>query len=230
MSRCSKTLNAVVVPQLCTSLLRGGSILSANSIVLDHSTRTAIDKTSKIDIFVKPPSKIKSTLTTPFRPKERALQVISATAKARTETLRELVDGLAGERKLLNERHVSTWQPDLVALVHNKIELSMEAQLEQLDKSLRNEYQDLFAEELSHVIELPGNAFHEFRLKDASKTIQARSYPSPRKYREVWERLVNGHLAAGRLVPSSSKHSSPAFLIAKRTRPSSPALSAIRGN
>jgi len=52
-------------------------------------------------------------------------------------------------------------------------------------------------------------------LKDASKVIQQRSYACPKKYREAWKTLLDSHLASGRLRPSESEFSSPAFIIPK---------------
>lgn len=53
-------------------------------------------------------------------------------------------------------------------------------------------------------------------MKDPEKIIQCRRYNTPRKYREAWEALLDQHVAAGRLRPSSSPFVSPAFLIPKK--------------
>ena len=47
------------------------------------------------------------------------------------------------------------------------------------------------------------------------KTIKSRSYPSPRKYKEAWQILIQQHLDAGRIRPSSSPCASPAFIVPK---------------
>ncbi|PSR72228.1 hypothetical protein PHLCEN_2v11903, partial [Hermanssonia centrifuga] len=43
-------------------------------------------------------------------------------------------------------------------------------------------------------------------------------YECPKKYREAWKTLLQQHLAAGQIRPSSSPHASPAFLIPKADR------------
>lgn len=57
---------------------------------------------------------------------------------------------------------------------------------------------------------------HWIRLKDPNKIIQCHKYNTPRKYCEAWDALLNQHIAAGRLWPSSSSFVSPAFLIPKQ--------------
>ena len=52
-------------------------------------------------------------------------------------------------------------------------------------------------------------------LKDANKTIANRSYPCPRKYKEAFQTLIQQHLDAGRIRPSSSAYASPCFIIPK---------------
>jgi hypothetical protein len=55
----------------------------------------------------------------------------------------------------------------------------------------------------------------EIHIKNAEKTIKSRSYPSPRKYKEAWQILIQQHLDAGRIRPSSSPCASPAFIVPK---------------
>ncbi|KAJ3991564.1 hypothetical protein F5050DRAFT_1538048, partial [Lentinula boryana] len=52
-------------------------------------------------------------------------------------------------------------------------------------------------------------------LKDASKVFQTRGYASPRKFKDAWNTLIQQHLDAGRIRPSNSPYSSPAFLVPK---------------
>jgi Reverse transcriptase (RNA-dependent DNA polymerase) len=52
-------------------------------------------------------------------------------------------------------------------------------------------------------------------LKDLSKTITTYTYSTPRKYKDAWGVLIRQHLDAGRIRPSNSAHTSPAFLVPK---------------
>jgi len=55
----------------------------------------------------------------------------------------------------------------------------------------------------------------EIRLKDPHLTFKTRNYSCPRKYREAWKILLEQHLAAGHICPSSSSHASPVFIVPK---------------
>jgi hypothetical protein len=88
--------------------------------------------------------------------------------------------------------------------------------LDRLDKEMRRKYEDRFPDDIPHIDQLPTDVVHRITLKDPNKIIQCRRYNTPRKYREAWTTLLNQHIAAGRLRPSSSSFVSPAFLIPKK--------------
>ena len=71
------------------------------------------------------------------------------------------------------------------------------------------------ADTLPPVAEMPDNVQCVIKLKSANSLIACRSYPSPRKYRDAWQTLIQGHVDAGRLRPSSSPYASPVFLVPK---------------
>ncbi|RXW14168.1 hypothetical protein EST38_g11692 [Candolleomyces aberdarensis] len=83
-----------------------------------------------------------------------------------------------------------------------------------IDRFVREEYGDIFGV-LPPVHELPTDDLCRIPLIDATKSIESRSYSSPRKYREAWSTIINDHLSAGRIRPSDSHHASPSFLIPK---------------
>ncbi len=62
---------------------------------------------------------------------------------------------------------------------------------------------------------LPDHIYHRIRLKDPNQVTKQRAYAAPKKYYEPWKRVLDQHLAAGRIRPSSSSYSSPAFCIPK---------------
>jgi len=57
---------------------------------------------------------------------------------------------------------------------------------------------------------------HRIRLADDSRVHNQRGFAIPRKWRESWKRILEEHLAAGRLRPSSSPYASAAFVVLKR--------------
>jgi len=68
---------------------------------------------------------------------------------------------------------------------------------------------------LPHYDDLSDEIHCRVILKDVSKTITTRSYSCPRKYRDAWKTLIQQHLDAGRIRPSSSPYASPAFIVPK---------------
>jgi hypothetical protein len=104
---------------------------------------------------------------------------------------------------------------DVVAAIHDQIEvLAHWDELNEKADKICSEYPSLF-EPMPHVHDLPTDVLCEIKVKDANLRFQTRSYQSPRKYKEAWQKLIQGHLDAGRIRPSSSPHASPAFLIPK---------------
>lgn len=90
-----------------------------------------------------------------------------------------------------------------------------EAQLKRLDGEMKRKYTDLFPEDIPPVHQLPDTTYHRFILKDAHRIVRKREYACPHKWQDAWRTLLEGHLAAGRLRPSDSEFSSPAFLVPK---------------
>ena len=81
---------------------------------------------------------------------------------------------------------------------------------------MSEEFPDLFPLELPPVSETTSTTRHHLRLIDLTLIHNQRGYAPPRRYLESWRRLLDQHLAAGRLRPSSSPIASPAFIIPKK--------------
>jgi hypothetical protein len=188
----SCTVRAIVAPNLVVPLLLGGPFLSHNCLLIDHELCTCIDKVSNFDLF-NPPMHTK-------------------------HVLREL-DAVLSQRQQLNDECDTT--PFVATAVRRRIDSlafieANKTQLDRLDAEMRRKYNDRFPTDIPHIDQLPTEIVHRIRLKDPNKIIQCRWYNTPRKYREAWETLLNEHVAAGRLRPSSSLYVSPAFLIPKK--------------
>lgn len=106
-------------------------------------------------------------------------------------------------------------------------EFEEQADLERRAKTLWNEYPDMFPSSLPPVkldsvippSELPPAASeirHRINLIDPAKAPNQRGYACPQRYLEKWRFLLDEHLAAGRIRPSSSPFASPAFIIPKK--------------
>ncbi|GAA5972537.1 hypothetical protein JCM11641_001890 [Rhodosporidiobolus odoratus] len=63
---------------------------------------------------------------------------------------------------------------------------------------------------------------HRINLVDKSKVHNQRGFNVPRKWREKWKRMLNEHISAGRLRPSTSPFASAAFVIPKKDSEADP--------
>ena len=92
--------------------------------------------------------------------------------------------------------------------------LATKETLQLKEQKMKSKYKIIF-ELIPHVDELLHNVLVEIHLKDVEKTIKSHSYPSPCKYKEAWQILIQQHLDAGKIHPSSSPCASPAFIVPK---------------
>ncbi|GAA5994101.1 hypothetical protein JCM11641_000412, partial [Rhodosporidiobolus odoratus] len=63
---------------------------------------------------------------------------------------------------------------------------------------------------------------HKIKFVDSGKTHNMRGFNVPRKWRERWKKMLDEHLASGRLRPSTSPFASAAFIIPKKDPTSDP--------
>ena len=76
--------------------------------------------------------------------------------------------------------------------------LAAQQELLTLGIKMKKDFQQVFSE-IPHIDELPTDVYCRIRVKDASKTVQTRTYSTPRKYREAWVILIKQHLDVGRI-------------------------------
>ena len=105
--------------------------------------------------------------------------------------------------------------PDILASLKDCItSLSFEKELESHEAKLRKRFARIF-EPSPHVNELPKEPVARIQLKDPNHVIKSRNYPCPRKWKDSWHMLLQQHLDAGRIRPSSAPAGSGAFIIPK---------------
>ncbi|KAG2095734.1 uncharacterized protein F5147DRAFT_778632 [Suillus discolor] len=204
----SRSVRAIVAPNLCTPLLLGGPFLHHNKIVIDHELRTCTVKDQDYELLnpQSPQPKFKKSVV-PSPPKM---------SEYRHEVLRELKHILPEYKQLVDDSCEPVNGVDIVAAIRERITtLASVEQLKLRDAALKVEYEDRFPIDIPHNDSLPSDVLFRVRLKDANKLIQQRGYDCPRKYRDAWKTLLDQHVEAGRLRPSDSPHSSPAFIIPK---------------
>jgi len=207
----SRTIRAVIAPDLVVPLLLGGPFLSHNCLIIDHELRTCTSRNSSYDLL-NPPKRIHH-VHTPI-PSQRDM------LRLRKDVIHELRSVLTTRHDDLKE-HTTSTSSHIAVVLRNRIDTlafieKNKEHLERLDAEMRRQYEDRFPSDIPHIDHLPTDIVHRIRLKDPNKIIQCRRYNTPRKYREAWEQLLDEHVAAGRLRPSSSPFVSPAFLIPKK--------------
>jgi hypothetical protein len=216
----SITLKAIIAPGLCVPILLGIPFLESNYIVIDCSLRTVIDKRCNYNLLDPEPV---TARVPPPSPKERR--------RARTEEKKwnlkekkvmflELIDTVRTRLKESGrKRSEPVKKPNVAALIRERVKELAERQriaeeLSTCEKEARAKFAPVF-EPIPHVDHLPTDTFARIKLKDASRSISSRSYSCPRKYRAAWQTLIDQHLEAGRIRPSSSSHASAAFIVPK---------------
>jgi hypothetical protein len=204
----SRTVRAVVAPNLCTPLLLGGPFLEHNRIVVDHELRTCIVKDRDYDLLHPPPTvPLARQQVTPTPPQVLGL---------RHEVVKELKTVLPELKDIVDDECEPVNGINLAAAVQSCIDkLALQDGLSARDSALKTEFADRFPTDIPHNETLPTDVLFRIHLKDANKIIQQRSYACPKKYRDAWKTLIDSHIASGRLRPSESEFSSPAFIIPK---------------
>jgi hypothetical protein len=205
----AKTVRAIIAPSLCNSIILGLPFMAHNNIVIDVAARSAVDKLSGFDLLN--PGERPSPPQVKFSPKEKRVR-FQRDHKAFT---RELKSAL-GPRKVKVEASMEKIKPiNFIGVVRERIEiLAAVERLQELGETIKKDFKEVF-EAIPHVEHLPSDIYCRIKRKDASRTIVSRSYACPRKYRDAWAVLIQEHVDAGRIRPSSSEHASPAFLVPK---------------
>jgi len=104
---------------------------------------------------------------------------------------------------------------NVASAIHNHIEfLANKNALRKHEIHIKSNFTQIF-EPILHIDELPNDIIAKIHLKNAEKTIKTHSYPSPWKYKEVWQILIQQHLDAGCIHHSSSPCASPTFIVPK---------------
>ena len=205
----SKPMRVIITSGLCAPMILGLLFLVHNNIVVDASARTVIDKKCGFDLLHP------IGTSDPPAPKKKLKEIYQDLKEDRKLMVAELK--MACNDHLIHTRHrfESVAPIDITAAVRQRMEiLTAQQELQKLGVKIKEEFIDVFSE-IPHLDELPTDVYCRIKLKDVSKMVQTRTYSTPRKYREAWAVLIQQHLDAGRIRPSNSEHTSPAFLVPK---------------
>lgn len=104
----------------------------------------------------------------------------------------------------------------VIAAIKRRItELTMLNILEKLDSTYKAHFADRFPSDIPHVRDLPTDVYHHIEVKPGAPVSVGHAYSCLRKYRDGWKTLIEQHLKAGHIRPSSSPYASPSFIIPK---------------
>lgn len=202
-----KSVWAIIILGLCSSLILGLPFLLHNHIVIDAELRTVIQKNYNIDLLH------------PMAPKP------SCVHKTRKQLAKEVKTSWWKVNKELKSMfmefpHFSGWEErvkpvNVVTAVRKQTKvLAAQEELVKWGANVVKDFKDVF-DMVPHLDELPSDIFYRIKLKDSEKTITMYSYSSSSKYSNAWETLIQQHLDAGCIHPLNSAHTSPVFLILK---------------
>jgi len=105
---------------------------------------------------------------------------------------------------------------DLITTIKTQIvQLAGEATLRKLDKQMKESFVNCFPSNIPHVMDLPRDIYHHIKLLPGTPVSVSHAYGCPRKYHAGWKMLINQHVAAGWIWPSSSPYTSLSFIIPK---------------
>lgn len=216
----SRPVKALIAPHLCSKLILGLPFLVANQIVIDTSAGTAISKGDSIDLLTTDSC---PTRQRPFLPKSLKKQQLARVIHCKKAVFNELLLR-CNRRKLKLDRQGKRTQSryNVIGVLKERVELLHQLDsLALLDQEFRQQFSCVF-QPIPHAAQLPTQVTARIQLKEAFDAFKTRSYSCPRKYRDAWQILVNEHLQAGRIRPSSSSIASPAFLISKADKQALP--------
>jgi len=189
----SQSVRAIVTPGLCTPIILGLPWLEHNNIVTDHATHTCIDKKNNYDLLNPP------VILPPPPPKPKLREQIKSTKADKKLVLAELMMVCNDHIRHLNLKPEEVKEFNVAGAIRDRIEiLALQEALKEKEDTMKSDFKYIF-EPIPHVNELPQDVVAEIRIKDAERTIKSCSYPSPQKYKEAWQTLIQQHLDAGRI-------------------------------
>lgn len=239
MSYTTITVFAVIVPKLFTPVLLGLPFLDINDLVSCHHDRTCIHLPTGRDILMPgehapppPPTiqehreacrlenlaKIRSDAEARRAEKEKP-ELKSECLLLESCRLHDIKHDVIQELCLQNNQTPPSFaskESIVIGLIKGKItHLAFVDRLACEEAAFCTKFKGCFPSDIPPIHQLPDDVHHRICLRDPNVNINQCSYSCPKQYRETWKRMLDEHIAAGCLRPSSSPYTSPAFLIPK---------------
>ncbi|GBE78908.1 hypothetical protein SCP_0201050 [Sparassis crispa] len=149
---------AIVVQSCCYPVIVGRPFLKSNHLVVDHSCNMVIDKRSRHDICATlmppPPTSTPPTPTTLLR------------ISPDPHLFRELSERTAAHHVECDEHTTNTAAATIHTLRKCTEELAYQEKLRAANLEVKQEFVDLFPDDIPHLDDLPTDVYHRFMLKD----------------------------------------------------------------
>ncbi len=218
-------MDAVIVQDLCSPVILGLPFYLVNKLLIDPANRTLLCRNGRD--LLRPLDRLKQDVRTERQRRlDKRKAVHDENVMAQENIVLENMMRETQHKDVVRELNlrfgISRSPPapapieledNMVATIQQRIDvLAMLDILAKENDQMRTRFADIFPDDIPHINELPTDVYHRFRLKDPNTVIARRQYKCPKKYREAWKVLLQQHLNAGRIRPSSSPHASPAFL------------------
>lgn len=183
---CS-VVRAIIVPELCVSVIFGNTFHYTNKLSISSETPAIIHKpTSRNLLLPTPPSTPTDTHTDHEQLRDQRLQ---RTLQQEEDLLNS--DLIAAQyRDVVHELNLN-FKTDvsppmlevLVGIIRQHIEeMALSDVLKCNEKKMQEEFVDCFPSDIPHINDLPSDTYHRFYLKDPDQVIQQCQYSCPKKY------------------------------------------------
>jgi len=186
----SRTVRAIIAPNLCTPLLLGGPFLQHNRIIIDHELRTCITKDADYDLLQQG--------QTHSVPVKRVSSWGPELFWMKRNVINELKEKLPEWKTIVENECEPVKDVDVIAAIRARIDtLAYQEEMKKLDELYKQRFKDRFPTDIPHNDTMPSDVLFCVKLKDANKVVQLRSYDCPSKYRAAWKTLLDSHVDSG---------------------------------
>ncbi|GBE79178.1 Transposon Tf2-1 polyprotein [Sparassis crispa] len=160
LSWSSVTCRAIIVSLCCYPIIAGRPFLKTNRLIVDHKCDSITDKSTGHDIC-----KLAPLAVSP--PPSLAPSIIPVAF-----LFHELAERTADCQTHCDEHTVDEAATAVHAIRKHTEELAFQMTLESENRKIKDEFSDLFPDDIPHLNELPTDIYHHFVLKDPSMFIQ----------------------------------------------------------
>ncbi|KAF8234618.1 hypothetical protein L208DRAFT_1260953, partial [Tricholoma matsutake] len=179
----TRTVHALIAPNLCHPIILGLPFLSHNNIVVDAHNNTAIDYGCNFDLLHPMPHVLPKV-------KVKLCNVLASVRTNRKLLIEELKTICKTHWPWVDAQCEKVVGIDIIAAIQVCIEqLAANDQLEKLGAKIKDNYADVF-KPIPHVDEMLSTVLCKISLKDTGKTITTRSYSCPGKFCNAWSILI----------------------------------------